>query len=218
MSLTDERLRQFEIPKNSISCFIGRICSEPSEDFEKDGILYVDFYDLDGSKNMPEHDQEGTTQHLAVASWTIRSAYIAWKKPPKITYKGSAKLKGRITMSNAQLSNVTISGGAPLQGTVTHPYGPGTSLTPVNISNATGTAKIEQRSSAEIEMETDNDNLDIVLTSQQAAQLPWCVNGTEPEEGASLDGEAPFIKEGDKALCLAFGNSLDNLYIVDIFR
>ena len=33
---------QIKVPHNSISCFIGRICKEPSDSFANDGILYVD--------------------------------------------------------------------------------------------------------------------------------------------------------------------------------
>ena len=209
---------QYTIPNNSISCFIGRICEEPGDSFENDGILWVDIYDVNGeNSDSPVHDEDGTTQYKAIASWTLRAAYTAWNKPPLIKFKGSMKLKGRITMNNAQLSNVSISGGPPLQGTCTTPVGPGTSTTPVAISSATGTAKIEQTSDAEIEMTTD-DNLDIELTSQLAAQLPWCVADEKAKEGDTLDEERPFIKVGDKALCMAFANSLSNLYVVDIFR
>ena len=37
---------QIKVPHNSISCFIGRICKEPSDSFANDGILYVDTFDL----------------------------------------------------------------------------------------------------------------------------------------------------------------------------
>lgn len=211
-------ISQYEIPRNSLSCFVGRICETPSDSFEVDGILWVDFSDLDGSQNGPAHGEGGTTQRKAIASWTLRSAYVAWKRPPKIKFKGTAKMNGRITMNNAQLSNVMISGGPPMQGTVTTPAGPGTSTTPVAISSASGTAKIEQSSGAEIEMTTD-DNLDIELTSQVAAQLPWCVNDSgNSKEGETVSEEGLFIKKGDYALCLAIGNSLSNLYVVDIFK
>lgn len=216
--MEESKKNQFEIPRNSISCFIGRICEDPGESFEKDGVLWVDITDLDGSMNGPEHDNPGTTQRKAIASWTLRSAFIAWNKPPKIKFKGSVKLKGRITMSNAQLSNVTISGGPPMQGSVTHPYGPGTSITPVSISSASGTAKIEQGSKAEIEMKTEGESLDIELTSQLGAQLPWCVASDGAAEKDDIDEEGVFIKAGDLALCMAFGNSLSNLYVVDVFR
>lgn len=213
--------KQFEIPRNSISCFIGRICEEPNESFESDGILWVDVVDLDGKYGSPKHGEQGTTQRKALASWTLRAAYIAWNKPPKIKFKGGVKLKGRVTMSNAQLTNVNLSGGAPMQGTaLCSPYA-GTATIPVAISSATGTAKIEQQTDAEIEMSTENDNLDIELTSQMEAQLPWCVSSTDAEEGKEIstdDEEHSFIKVGDLALCMAFGNSLSNLYVVDIFR
>ncbi len=211
-------LSQYEIPNNSISCFIGRICEEPGDAFENDGILWVDIYDVNGdNESSPAHGEDGTTQYKAIASWTLRAAYTAWNKPPMIKFKGKVKLKGRVTMNNAQLSNVTLSGGPPLQGTVTCPLGPGTSMTPLSISAASGTAKVEQAQDAEIEMTTE-DNLDIELTSQLAAQLPWCVSDDGASEGDNPDEGSPFIKEGDKALCMAFGNSLSNLYVVDIFR
>ena len=208
---------RFKIPPNSISVFIGRICEDVSDDFAQNGILWVDLDDLTGDSDSPKHGESGTTQRKAIASWTLRSAYIAWTLPPKIKFKGSAKLKGRITMSNAQLTNVNISGGPPLQGTVTCPLGPGTSSTPVAISSASGSAKVEQTQDAEIEMTTD-DNLDIELTSQLGAQLPWCVDSENAEEGAEIDEEQVFIRAGDLALCMAFGNSLSNLFVVDILR
>ena len=219
MSKENERRSQYEIPPNSISCFIGRICEEPGDDFANDGILWVDCFDLDGSKGGPAHGEEGTTQRKAIASWTLRSAYIAWRNPPKITFKGSLKLKGKIALPNAQLSNVTLAGGPPLQGpTVTLPALPGTATIPFAISGASGMAKIEQPINAELDMKTEGNNLDIELTSQKSAQLPWAVASSNAGEGDSLSDDAPFIQEGDKALCMAFGNSYDNLYVVDILR
>lgn len=209
---------QYTIPQNTISCFIGRICEDPTSSFADDGILWVDFDDLDGSSNGPKHGEAGTTQKKAIASWTLRSAYIAWKLPPKIKFKGSLKLKGKVSMSNAQLSNVNISGGPPLNGTTTCGMGPGTAIVPVTISSASGTAKIEQASGSELDIATDGDNLDIELTSQKGAQLPWCVKTKDGAEGDDVDAEAEFIHAGDMALCLAFGNSYNNLYVVDIFR
>ena len=209
---------QYEIPQNAISCFIGRICEEPGENFATDGVLWVDCYDLDGSQGMPSHGEEGSTQRKAIASWTLRAAYIAWNNPPKVKFKGSLKVKGKVVLPNAQLSNVTISGGPPLQGTVAHPMGPGTATVPVAISSASGTAKIEQSINGELEVATEGENLDIELTSQHAAQLPWCVSSNNANEGDELDEDSEFIKEGDLALCMAFANSLSNLYVVDIFR
>lgn len=211
----DSVLSQYEIPRNSISCFIARICEDPGDNFEKDGILWVDTNDLDGSEGGPKHGEDGTTQRKAIASWTLRAAYTAWDKPPKIKFKGTAKMKGRITMNNAVLSNVNLSGGPPLMG-VANPI-PLQVSTPFVIASASGTAKIEQTMNAEIEMSTD-DNLDIELTSQKAAQLPWCVDPNEASEGDNPSEEELFIQEGDMALCLAFGNSLTNLYVVDILK
>lgn len=216
-----DSLEQYEIPKNSKSCFIARICEEPGDDFEKDGILWVDCVDIGDENSGPAHGEDGTTQVKAIASWSLRSAFIAWNKPPKLKFKGSIKMKGRITMSNAQLSNVTISGGPPLQGPVTGTAGVipvvGNAVSPVTISAASGVAKIEQAQGAEVELTTD-DNLDIELTSQLAAQLPWCVADEGASEGDDVDEGQPFIKKGDMALCMAFGNSLSNLYVIDIFR
>lgn len=207
------------IPPNSISVYIGRVCEDVGSSFADDGIIWVDIYDLDGSENLPEHGEEGTTQHKAIASWTLRAAYIAWKNPPKITFKGKVKLKGKVSMPNAVLSNVTLAGGPPMNGVVTVVPGvPGTAVVPFTISAASGTAKIEQQVDAEIEMATDGDNLDIELTSQLGAQLPWCVASEGASEGDSVDEEGLFIKAGDFALCLSFGNSVHNLYVVDILR
>lgn len=209
---------QYVVPNNSISCFIGRICETPGTSFGDDGILWVDFDDLNNSENGPKHGESGTTQKKAIASWTLRAAYLAWKYPPMIKFKSSkVKLTGRITMSNAQLSNVTLSGGPPLQGTVAHQMGPGTSTTPFTISSASGMAKIEQSQGAEIEMNT-NGELDIELTSQKAAQLPWCVKSDGANEDDNPSEGSDFIKAGDFALCMAFGNSFDYLYVVDIFK
>lgn len=217
--MANKKQDPFEIPRNSISCFIGRICEEPGDSFEKDGILWVDTADLDDSQGGPAHGEDGTTQRKAVASWTLRAAYIAWNKPPKITYKGSLKLKGKISMPNAQLSNVTLAGGPPLNGMVAPPPLPPLPVqTPLAISAASGMAKIEQAMGAEIDMATEADNLDIELTSQTGAQLPWCVSSSGAAAGDSVSEDGIFIKKGDLALCMAFGNSLSNLYVVDILR
>lgn len=205
----------YEVPANSISCFIGRICKEPGSDFANNGILIVDFTYIE---NESPDNEETSTQHKAIASWTLRSAYTAWKYPPKVKFKGKLKVKGNISIPNAQLNNITISGGPPLTGTVAVSTGGGTATIPVIISNASGTAKIEQSANAEIEMETDGDSLDIELISQKGAQLPWCIAQSDAQEDGEIDPEKPFIQEGDLALCMAFGNSLDNLYVVDIFK
>lgn len=201
------------IPPNSISCFIGRIVEDPGDTFADDGILIVDFTNVTSE---PE-TRDPAAEKKAIASWSLRAAYIAWNTPPMIKFKGRVKLNGKISMSNAQLSQVNISGGPPLQGTTTCSTGPGTAMVPVNISSASGTAKIEQQSDAEIEMET-GDDLNIELTSQTGAQLPWCVSPQEANEGDEIDQEGMFIKAGDKALCLAFGNSMNNLYVIDILK
>lgn len=207
-----------EIPRNSLSCFIGRICEDPGEDFMKDGVLWVDVYDLEGDENGPSHGEEGTTQRKAIASWTLRAAYTAWKKPPKIKFKGKLKVNGKVSMGNAKLSNVTLSGGPPMQGTTTCGMGPGTAVVPFSISSASGTAKIEQVQDVQLEVETDGDNLDIELVSQNSAVLPWCVQSEDAEDEYEVDNEGEFIKAGDMALCMAFGNSLSTLYCVDILR
>ena len=217
----DKEYSSSTIPKNSISCFIGRICEDPSDSFADDGILWIDFINLDeapeGWISHSDNNGKGSREKKAIASWSLRAAYIAWNTPPMIKFKGKVKLNGKISMSNAQLSQVNISGGPPLQGTTTCSTGPGTAMVPVNISSASGTAKIEQQSDAEIEMET-GDDLNIELTSQTGAQLPWCVSPQEANEGDEIDQEGMFIKAGDKALCLAFGNSMNNLYVIDILK
>ena len=53
MSKESNKNSQFEIPRNSISCFIGRICEEPGDSFEKEGILWVDTVDMTGSEGGP---------------------------------------------------------------------------------------------------------------------------------------------------------------------
>lgn len=235
MAIRDDLLST--ISSQTLSCFIGRICSPPDGNFAESGKLVVDISDIDGNgTNTADYDENGTTKRVAIASWSLRSAFIAWNNPPRITYSGKVKLKGRVTMDNAQLSNVTISGGPPLQGVTTGvsvtpvpapvpavpvPY-PGTvngnTTTPVTIASAVGSAKIEQSIGAEIEMETENDALNIELTSQKSAQLPWCVASSNASTGDEISKETPFIEEGDYALCLAIGNSLDRLFIVDVFK
>lgn len=219
MAKESNKNSQFEIPRNSISCFIGRICEEPGDSFEKEGILWVDTVDMTGSEGGPSHGEPGTTERKAIASWTLRAAYIAWNNPPMIKFKGHLKLKGKVAMPNAQLSNVTLAGGPPLQGpTVTSPSLPGTATIPFTISNASGMAKIEQSINAELDVSTEGSNLDIELTSQTGAQLPWCVASEGAADSDPTDEEGKFIKAGDLALCMAFGNSLSNLYVVDILR
>ena len=213
--MIDNELKQYEIPINSISCFIGRICTDPDEDFATNGILYVDIHNVNSTEDGPKYGESGSTQLKAIASWTLRSAFIAWNNPPNIKFKGKAKLKGKISMPNAQLSNVVLSGGPPLMGVASGP--PLQVSTPVAISSASGTAKIEQSSGAEIDMSTEG-NLDIEITSQPCAQLPWCVASDGAADGDDVDEEGLFIKKGDLALCMAFGNSTSNLYVVDIFR
>ena len=214
-----EEKSQYSVQPNTTSCFIARICEVPGEDFANNGILWVDIYDLDGSVGGPPHGQSGTTQRKAIASWTIRSAFTAWNKPPKILYKGRLKVKGKVKLNNAMLSKVNISGGPPMQGTATSPVGPGTATIPVLISNASGTANLSINDpNAELEIYTDGDELDIELISQPSAQLPWCVAESDAEAEQDVDKEADFIRVGDLALYMAFGNSLENLYVVDIFR
>lgn len=214
----------YEVPQNSISVFYARVCEAPGDGFENDGILTVDVDDLDtseGAKHGEKKGKNGSSERTAIASWTLRAAYTAWKKPPKITYKGSLKVKGKVKLNNANLSQVTISGGPPLQGTVACPLGPGTATVPVTISSASGSANIESQN-AELEISTDgypdSDNFEIELIAQTGATLPWCVKSSDAETGDDVDPDESFIKAGDIALCMAFGNSLDNLYVVDILR
>lgn len=174
--LVDE---SFVIPPNSISCYIGRIC-ELDENFEKTGVMWVDFYDLDGEEEGVAHDQDGTTQQKVIASWTIRSAYAAWINPPVLKYKGRLVLNGamtidemefqcdkcdikgtgRITLNSPQLTAINIQGGAPMPPVpaVCGPF-PGTAgpIPPV-ISGAPGNAaKIESAGPmGEIDFNTQN--------------------------------------------------------------
>ena len=174
--------KSFTIPPNSISCYIGRIC-ELDEKFEKNGLMWVDFFDLNGSDDEKKHGEDGTTQQKVIASWTIRTAYAAWINPPVLNYKGRLVLngamtidemefeckecnfkgQGRITMNNAVLQGVNLAGGAPMPPVpaVCGPF-PGTAgpIPPV-ISGATGNAaKIEaQGPMGEIEFNTSNAEL-----------------------------------------------------------
>ena len=274
------------VPLNSISCLIGRI-TEVDENFEKTGIMWVDFDDLTGEKNNPPHGEDGSPVRKVISSWTIRSAYAAWKNPPVLKYKGrltlngkmnidemefkcektSIKGKGRIKLGNAQLSQVTLAGGPPLMGTATTlGVMPGVTTTPFAIANASGMATIEsQGPMAELEFNTDdatikfnsevtfkvNDNkshfglhtansgldgYDVELKLEPASVVPWCTDikdinaesgkDQNPGDGDDMDAEDTqakkrdrenFINVGDKALCMAFRNSLDQLYCVDIF-
>ena len=166
------------VQPNSISCYIGRIC-ELDENFEKNGIMWVDFYDLDGSgENQKKHDEEGTVRQKVIASWTLRAAYAAWINPPVLKYKGRLVLngamtidemefkcdkcdikgKGRITLNNADMQAVNLQGGAPMPPVpaVCGPF-PGTAgpIPPV-ISGAKGNAvKVESAGpTGEIEFNT----------------------------------------------------------------
>lgn len=244
-----EQNSQWTIPQNSLSCFIGRVCEKIEPDqFKKDGVLWVDFYDLNGDKNSPNHDEDGTTHKKVIASWTLRAAYTAWEYPPAITYQGNLNCVGTIkisdadiTLDNATLSNVSISGGPPLQGTTTCGMGPGTAVVPVNISSASGSAKISttQKGSistpkdetCEINIHTSGDSLNITLIPSEHSQVPWCANPDSSKSVANINEKGKiedmnevdiksrehFIQEGDKVLCMAFGNSYNNLYAVDIF-
>lgn len=225
-SFLTESKSPHEVPQNSISVFYARICAEPDEDFETTGKLIVDINDLntdDNAEHGPDYSEKGSSQRIAIASRTLITAYTAWKSPPKLMYKGSLKVKGKIKISNANLSQVNISGGPPMQGTVATPLGPGTATVPTVISSASGTATIEsQDGAAELEIYTEgypdsSDNFEIELISQNASVVPWCVEpGVDP--GQEVDLEASFIQINDIALCMAFGNSLDHLYVVDILR
>lgn len=207
-----------KVPGNSISCYIGRICETPGDDFCTNGILWVDLYDLTGTSNKPPHGESGTTQYKAYASWTLRSAYIAWNRPPKIKYKGRITGKGKLDLKSAMLSNITIAGGAPLNGITTIPVPPlvGQTVSPVAIAGATGTADISVMT-PNCNIDVSTEELEIELTSQNSAQTPWCLT-SDSVEGDEVYEDEDFIKAGDKALCMAFGNSLNNLYVVDIFR
>ena len=147
----------FSIPQNSISCFIGRV-DELDEHFAENGIMWVDFDDINGENDdRKKRDESGTRIKKVIASWTLRSAYAAWLVPPVIKYRGKMFLEGAvefttadievqsadIDISNADISlmNLTISGGPPLQGPCATPVGPGTATIPVAISAATGSGK-----------------------------------------------------------------------------
>lgn len=210
-----------DLAPNSLSVYLGRICETPGESFGENGILIVDLYDLDGSLNGPKYGEEGSTETAAIASWTLRANHIAWNNPPKIKYKGHLKLKGTIKMQQAQLKSATISA-APLNGTIMGSAGPipvtGTSITPCNIQNGSGMVSVELQQNAELDVATEGNNLDIELTQQKCSQSPWCVTGKDFKEDDDVADDTSFIKAGDIAMCMAIGNSIDKLYVVDIFR
>lgn len=153
--------------------------------------------------------------------------------------------KATIVMNNATLSDVNISGGTPMNGTATIPGTPpidGTATIPVNISGASGTSNIELKGQAKIEVAqqditlnlfTDKDGNEgtdlkdksdygIQLIAKKSQQSPWCTNlkGKECDDPNYInESDRPhFAMAGDKALCLAFGNSTENLYVIDLIR
>lgn len=170
---------QYRVPVNSLSCFVGRV-DELDEHFEKNGIMWVDFDDLDGSKGGKPHGEDGSTVQKVIASWTIRSAYATWKNPPVLKYKGRLVLNGkmeidemefeckecnikgtgRVSLQNATISGANLSGGAPMPPVpaVCGPF-PGTAgpIPPV-LSGAAGNAvKIEAPGPmGEIDFNTSN--------------------------------------------------------------
>lgn len=282
---------KLEIPTNSLSCFIGRI-DELDENFEKTGIMWVDFDNLDGSGEIKKHGENGSKIQKVTASWTIRSAYAAWINPPVLKYKGRLNLNGkmsidemefeckecnikgtgRVTLQNATMSTVNLSGGAPMPPVpaVCGPF-PGTAgpIPPV-LSGAAGNAvKIEAPGPmGEIDFNTSNatikfnskvtfkvndnkahfgvhtansglDGYDIELKLDRASIMPWCTDVRDidsesgkdqnPGDGDDMSSEdtqakarerTDFIKtgkNGDFALCIAIGNSMNNLYCIDLF-
>lgn len=277
----------FTIPQNSISCFIGRV-DEVDKDFVTNGILWVDFDDLDGTKNGKPRDQDGTSIRKVYASWTLRSAYAAWENPPKIEYRGELELEGGIQFTDADieleinnmdidisnadinLMNLSVTGGPPLQGPCTTPTGPGNATIPVAISAATGsgkcnitknglgaikggpnTAKVTIRAGskattndskvkhciAKLQTE-DRKKYAVKLVANKQSVSPWCTAATSQNAGEdnSFDQDVRLKREhfimakhkisesdqdapngGDRVLCLAFGNSMANLYAVDVF-
>lgn len=282
---------QLEIPINSLSCFIGRI-DELDENFEKNGIMWVDFDNIDGSKEIKPHGEDGSTVQKVIASWTIRAAYAAWKNPPVLKYKGRLTLNGKmeidemefeckecnikgtgkVSLQNATISGANLSGGAPMPPVpaVCGPF-PGTAgpIPPVLSGVAGNAAKIEAPGPmGEIDFNTSNatikfnskvtfkvndnkahfglhtansglDGFDIELKLDKASAMPWCTDVTDiktdsgsdqnPGDGddmtatdsqASVREREDFIhvgKDGDKALCMAIGNSMDHLYCIDLF-
>lgn len=216
---TDDTYISEEIPPNSLSCMIGRIVSTPDHDeFIKNGELIIDFNSLDGSVSSPDYGEDGSVYKKGIASWTLRAAMAAWNYPPKIKFKGRLQGKGKITLSNvsATLSNVTITGGAPLQGT-TSPT-PGIATVPVTIAGASGSCTLtENQGDGDFDVKTDDDYT-IELTAEKYSVLPWCTNIDDPKDAGDIAKDEKFIKAGDKALCLAFGNSTNNLYVVDIIH
>ena len=273
----------FTVPQNSISCFIGRV-DEVDKNFVTNGILWVDFDDLDGTKNGKPRTEDGTTIQKVCASWTLRSAYAAWENPPKIEYRGELVLEGGIELKDTdieidlpnadisingadiQLYNLLIQGGPPLQGTVMTPVGPGGIATvPVTISAAVGSGKcsiinntlghikcssplssatIRAGSSAKNNSNsvknctatlqtTDRKEYTVTLTATKQSVSPWCTSPNSKNAGADKQFDddvrlkrSHFILDkvndnhphgGDKVLCMAFGNSMNNLYAVDIF-
>ena len=195
---------QGEIPANSISCYIGRVVSV-DENFADNGKLIVDFHKLDDDDDTvasPDFGESGSTYKQATASWTLIAAAKAWQDPPPIKYKGTLVGKGEIKLDSATISDMSVTFPA---GTVTSPTGP--CAPPFAFTNGTGTAKLSAvKPNGSINVSTSD--LEIELKSDEHSQLPWCVHNTSKD----------FIKKNDKALCLAFGNSTSNLYVVDIIR
>lgn len=273
---------RFTVPPNSMSCFIGRV-DEVDKDFVTNGVLWVDFDDLDGSTEGLHHDEDGTRVRKVYASWTLRSAYAAWENPPIIEYKGELELEGQIEIKDADieielpnsdidisnadinLMNLSISGGPPLQGPCTTPVGPGNATIPVAISAATGSGKctISANTMGSVKgsdagskvtiragsAATNNDDsvknctllmqsedrkkYTIKLVANKQSVSPWCTEVSKENAGEdnSIDDDVKlnrkhFIMDkvnddhphgGDKVLCLAFGNSMSNMYAVDVF-
>lgn len=192
-----------ELQTGSLSVYIARVI-KVADDFESTGKLIVDINDLSSTDTSgPLPDENGSTYDYCTASLTLRMAYIAWNKPPEIKYKGRLYGKGSINIEQATsdigMINITLA-----TSVINSPAGPCTGV----LTETTGKLILKDFKTTSAEVDISTEDLEIMLTSDEKSQLPWCVNHKQDN----------FIVPGMKVLCIAIANSLDNLYAVDILK
>jgi len=92
MNITD--YFQSTVDPNNISVYIGRVI-KLDENFESNGILYVDLIDPNGT----DLNKGAKTSEKACASYAVRTLYRCWTNPPEI--KSKAQFDGSMSFTSS---------------------------------------------------------------------------------------------------------------------
>lgn len=141
------------------------------------------------STNINDSNPEESKCVSARLGRTLVSAYTAWKTPPEIAYKGSMEF------TEFSIKNCNI---------VTNPSSPGWMAKPCKESGLVS-GGLANLSSSNCSVKASD--FTVKLTSDKESQLPWC---TELERDE-------FIKPGDTVLLGAVNNSMEELFVIEVY-